>query len=300
VAQKILLLLISVGCLASTGIAQQYVDLLNAGYSQNRAANYRHSGHTLRHKGLWANAKAPIKLNENKDYLIGSLNYSAAFLEHSAYENEQLSLHDAGLDLGYLRNWKNTKLSTYFSFGGAIASDFSSLKEGAFNYNSTLLFIYKKRKGLSWRLGLNYRNEAFGVIVSPLLGVNWTINPKLRLSVLTFSHLSLEYQFSNRLGGGLKMQNSAFSFTLSDFQGINNSVLHTYFGAFPFIPQRTFAFVDVYVAGPLVLFGRGGVEFSKEIVHEEVNNESNKSSAYNGVVKPGLFFDIGFAWRIRL
>ena len=298
-AQKVLLLFISLCCLSHSGIAQQYVDLLNAGYSQNATSHYRYSGHRFQHQGLWANVKAPIQLNENKDYLIGSLNYSAAFFEHSAYEG-QLNLHDLGLDLGYLKNWNDSKLSTYFSFGGAIASDFSSLKKGAFNHNSTLLFIYKKRKGLSWRFGLNLRKEAFGIIISPLLGVNWTISPKLNLSFLSFSHLTLEYQFSNRLGGGLKMQNSAFSFTLADFQGTNNSVLHTYYGEFPFIPQRAFAFLDIYIAGPLVVFGRGGVEFLKELVHEEVDKEIITSSAYNGVVEPGFFFDIGFAWRIRL
>ncbi|MEM1323808.1 MAG: hypothetical protein AAGG75_26335 [Bacteroidota bacterium] len=297
-SQRLFFLLIAL--LSLSPLEAQYIDVLNIGYTDNRTVEYKANGQQLKQHGLWANLRAPLQLNEQKDYLIPMLDYTAVFLELDAYENDQLKFHDVDLGLGYLKNWPQSPWRGYIGVGLAQTSDFTYFDFRELNYTFNLLAFYELKKTLSFRLGFNFRREAFGHLFVPLVGINWRINDQLRLSYLSFDHLKLEYQFARRLGGGIRLQNASYSFYLNNTYGLQNGALHTFGDKFPYTPQRLTAYLDVYLTDHLVAIGRFGFEFAKNLFHEDLDDAENLLSAYNGAVEPGLVFEFGLAWRIPL
>ena len=66
---------------------------------------------------------------------------------------------------------------------------------------------------------------------------------------------------------------------------------------FPYSPQKISVDSDVYLNENLVLFGKLGYEFARELFHIDFDENFIEESAYNVKIESGLLFEFGLAWR---
>jgi hypothetical protein len=287
-------------CLFSkTSSAQVYIDLVNAGFSQNLKTKYKGFDNNYQQQTTWFNANVPFVFNDKGDFLLPNLQYSFTTLQHDFFEEDELRFHNTNLGLSWLKNWKNPYWASYLDLGTGISSDLKNVKDEHYNYTATLLFYYGKKKELVWNFGGNYTGGAFGNYIVPMFGVDWMINDKATLSFQTFSHLQLDYQLTPKIYTGIVAHSAPFSFNIANYSGEEDSYIHSYSDKFPYTPQSVGFYADFYLKSELVLFGKVGYEFSKTLHHENAKGDFLTDSPYQGEIESGVSFEIGVAWRKR-
>ena len=284
---------------SKTTAAQIYIDLVNAGFSQNLDTEYQGFNQTYQQQTTWINVNIPWVLNDKGDFLLPGLQYSYTELLHDFFEADKLSFHHLNLGVSWLKNWKDTHWASYVDLSTAVSSDWKTINREHYNYSATVLLFYEKDNKLVWNFGMNYTGGSFGNYIAPLVGVDWRINQKTTLSCQTFSHLQLDYRLAPRIYSGFIAHSTPFSFHLTDYYGERDSYIHTYSDEFPYVPQSIGIYTDVYLKNELVLFGKAGYEFSKTLSHARADGTFIRDSPYQGEIKPGVLFEIGVAWRKR-
>lgn len=278
--------------------AQSSEDIASIGYRQYADANYKGFDNFLMEEGAWVVVNIPFILNEQEDALTPHLRYDFLQLNNDFYTDDQLDFHSFHVGLSLLKNWRNPHWSSHIEVGLSAASDFFNFNSNHLNYSANLLFFYGKSEDLVWSFGLDYAGGSFGNWIVPLFGVDWQINERLGLSFLSFAHLQLSQHMGERFTVGLQLENTAYSFNLPNYFGIEESTVYTFSDQFPFSPQKASFFLNYYLGEETVVFGKVGYEFARELFHTDSEGNFIEDSAYNGEIDAGLVFEVGFAWRV--
>ena len=156
--------------LASTFIstAQDYVDVLNIGYSYTFDAKFEGTDESTDVKGFEAGLTFPIVLNENYALITGG-DFSTHTLQLApGFQNTTLNstLLKIGLATTHSEKWSSTVV-----FLPKMASDYKNITSNDFYYGGYLLAKLKKRENLTYRFGAYGSTEAFGFFATPILGV---------------------------------------------------------------------------------------------------------------------------------
>ncbi len=159
--------------------SQPFVDLFNSKFQSFPAFSF--SGESKKNISAtqWqTNILVPF-VRDNDDVFLVGLNHCLHTFNVTGDTVFSASLISHGMHIGYNKQWKNKKWKTLFLFIARANTRISQLTSEDFQYGGVLLFNYKHKENLRYRLGLYYNREYFGNFFVPLLGIEWKINKTL-------------------------------------------------------------------------------------------------------------------------
>lgn len=204
----ILLLLFSNLC-----SSQKYVDLFSINYGKSAATGYENNSQTTTITNLDTNLTLPIKWNE-KYAIITGIDFSNNTLQlfpDANYNNLYLTRIKAGINITHSENWSGTYILL-----PKISSDYINLSMDDFYMGGVAVLKYKKRKNLSYKFGLYASNEAFGLFISPLIGLYY-LSPTTRFEMNFYlpNDADFNYKLSDKTKIGMDFVARGKSFKLT-------------------------------------------------------------------------------------
>jgi hypothetical protein len=153
------------------GFGQNYVDLINLGYSNTFSTSFKESGENADGQSFFADLNFPIELNE-KYALITGVNLNTHQLP--LYPNAEIThLYSLMLKLG-LATTHSKKWSSTLVFLPKLASDYNNLSSDDLYLGGYGILKYQKSDDLLYKLGAYGSTEAFGVFFTPIVGLYYT------------------------------------------------------------------------------------------------------------------------------
>jgi hypothetical protein len=262
---------------------QPYFDIANVYYQQSPDNSLYHSDETpVKTEAAAARLKAAFKIK--KDLLI--VNPYFEYYKFKISESPEQKLYNTGLALTYLKQWKDEKWSTAFVAVPRISSDFKNIDENDYQLGGAVLGIYKKSETLVYKLGIYYNSEFFGPFVTPLVGIEWKPNPRLRIFGVIPNYFNVEYKFSKTFYTGFESNFILNSFRFEDnsFLRVDDNHLKIYF--------------DTYVTKNIVINLQIGQSVTRR--YRTGTRENGTTNYTNLNVNDGLLLRAGFFYRLRL
>ena len=190
-----LLLLISI-----TVHSQQYVDLFSLNYTQSDAS-YANFSEKTAISNFDIALTIPIIINDKYVFITGvDFNKNAIQLSPN-YSNNSLFLTrlKAGLRIKYSDKWSGTYLLL-----PKVASDYINVTTNDLYLGGAIVFKYQKKENLNYKFGMYASNEAYGLFVSPLLGMYYkSPNTKFEMNVTFPTDLDLNYSATQKTKIGI-------------------------------------------------------------------------------------------------
>ena len=193
--------------------SQRYVDLFSINYGKSVATSYENISQTTTITNLDADLTLPIKLNE-KNAIITGIDFSNDFLQlfpDSNYNNLYLTRIKAGINITHSEHWSGT-----YIFLPKISSDYINLSLEDLYIGGVAVLKYKKRENLSYKFGLYVGNEAFGLFISPLIGLYYlSPNSRFEMNLYLPSNADLNYCLTNKtkIGSDFVARGKSFKLT---------------------------------------------------------------------------------------
>ena len=159
--------------------AQDYVDVLNIGYSHTFDAKFEGTNESTDVKGFEAGLIFPIILNEKYALITGG-DFSTHTLQLAPDFNHttlNYTLIKLGIAATHSEKWSSTMV-----FLPKMASDYKNISSADFYYGGYLVAKLKKRENLIYRFGAYGSTEAFGFFATPILGVYYK-SPNKRFEI---------------------------------------------------------------------------------------------------------------------
>jgi hypothetical protein len=271
-------------------LGQPYIDIINLKYQNFLPVIYYGDDHKLSVEESYLSLNIPIPLKNKDVILTGGVFDQLSF--NSAHG--QKDLYAFNFQLGYLKNWKNTKWKTLFVVLPKISSDQFKVSSGSFQPGGILLFTYVKSANLQYKFGGYYNKEFFGNFYMPLLGLEWKPLPRLNIFGVLPGYMIIEYKATSKLYSGLSYQCLTASYRLHD--GENYAFVRN--GDKFWGQMQLKLFLNFYIKKYIVAFGEFGHSLCRKY---EVYNK-NKDRIEHPVFKKthdGFIFNLGLAFRIR-
>ena len=200
--------------------SQGYIDLFSINYGKSAATSYENGSQTTTISNFDVDLTLPIELNE-KYAIITGVDFSNNTLQlfpDSNYNNLYLTRIKAGINITHSERWSGTYLLL-----PKISSDYINLSMEDFYIGGVAVLKYKKSKNLSYKFGLYASNEAFGLFVSPLIGLYY-LSPSSRFEMNLYlpNNADLNYSLTNKTKIGTDFVARGKSFKLTT-DGIRSS-----------------------------------------------------------------------------
>jgi hypothetical protein len=180
---------------------QSYVDLLTINYTQSNAASYVNSPEKSALSNFELALTIPIIINDKYVFITGvDFNKNAIQLSPT-YSNNSLFLTrlKVGLGIKYSEKWSGT-----FLLLPKVASDYINVTTNDLYLGGAVVFKYKKKENLNYKLGMYASNEAYGLFVSPLLGMYYkSPNSKFEMNITLPTDLDLNYSATQKTKIGI-------------------------------------------------------------------------------------------------
>lgn len=201
--------------------SQKYVDLFSINYGKSVSTNYENDAQTTTITNLETDFTLPIELNERYAIITG-IDFSNNILQlfpDANYNNLYLTRIKAGVNINHSEHWSGT-----YMLLPKISSDYINLSMKDFYLGGVALLRYKKSNNLSYKLGLYTSNEAFGLFVSPLIGLYY-LSPSSRFEMNLYlpNNADFNYVLTNKTKIGIDFVARGKSFKLT-----TNSVRSSY------------------------------------------------------------------------
>lgn len=209
--KKIILILFLL--LSHLSFSQEYVDLFSINYGKSAATGYENNSQTTTITNFDTNLTLPIELNE-KFAIITGIDFSNNNLQlypDSNYSNLYLTRLKAGININHSVHW----IGTYILLP-KISSDYVNLGMEDFYMGGVAVLKYKKRNNLTYKFGLYASNEAFGLFISPLIGLNYlSPNSRFESNLYLPNDADFNYKLSDRNKIGIDFVARGKSFKLT-------------------------------------------------------------------------------------
>ncbi|GAL85525.1 hypothetical protein MYP_2754 [Sporocytophaga myxococcoides] len=269
---------------------QPFIDLINLKYQNFLPVKYYGDDHKLNVKESYLSLNIPIPL-KNKDVIL-----TGGIFDHFSFNSPygQKDLYAFNFQLGYLKNWKNTKWKTLFVVLPKISSDQLKISNGAFQQGGLLLFTYVKKANLQYKFGAYYNKEFFGNFFIPLLGLEWKPLPRLNIFGILPGYMIIEHKANSRFYSGISYQCLTASYRLHD--GENYAFVRN--GDKFWGQMQLKLFLNFYIKKYIVAFGEFGHSLCRKY---EVYNKTEQRIVHPVLHKThdGFIFNLGLAFRIR-
>ncbi len=294
---RLLILVFIFGSWFST-LAQNYSDIINLNY-QYLKVNPDDFDQKAFETGL--KIKLPIRLNEDKDYLIlgGRLNH----FRHSTslFPDTQSKLSIIEGELSYFNKLKGTPWSYMIQAHAGIYSDFINVDASHWQYGGYGLGYYRLNENICFSLGVYYHMEAFGPFVIPIGGFEWSVNDRLFIYTLFPYLINAEYKLTNRFYFGAEINFIAETYKISqtDSNKIVDYVSDHPIG-FPWTYLDFNVFADFYLTKHFVIYIKPGVTYLRGLeLYDENDILINSKSLPHGLFNLSPFVKVGLSYRFR-
>ncbi len=182
------LIFISLLFLSQFSNAQKYVDLFSINYGKSAVTSYENGSQSTTITNIDIDFTLPIKLDE-KNAIITGIDFSNNILQlfpDASYNNLYLTRIKTGINIIHSEHWSGT-----YIFLPKISSDYINVSMEDFYIGGLVVLKYRKRNNLSYKFGLYAGNEAFGLFISPVIGLYY-LSPN---SSFEISAGALKYYF---------------------------------------------------------------------------------------------------------
>ena len=200
--------------LSSKGLSQPFVDLLNIRFQYFPPVSYSSKAAKMDIREMTYGLTLPFQF-KNKNAIITGISYDQLRFGYSD-TSENKNLYGVNLLVGYLHYLKVDKWKVLIMALPKLSSDhlFHHAKE--YQQGGVVLFTYKRKANLAYRLGLYYNSEFFGHFFMPLLGLEWKPFERVYFYGVFPNNLNLEYKARNKLYLGLSYSNLTQSYRIQE------------------------------------------------------------------------------------
>lgn len=193
--------------------AQGFVDLFSINYGKSAATTYKNASQTTTITNFETNLVLPIRLNEKQAIITGgdfSFNNLQLF-PGSNYNNLYLTRIKAGINITHSERWSGTYILL-----PKFSSDYVNLGMDDFYMGGVAVLKLKKRENLSYKFGLYAGNEAYGLFVSPIIGLYYlSPNARFEMNLYLPNDADLNYKLADRTKTGIDFVARGKSFKLT-------------------------------------------------------------------------------------
>ena len=208
-----LLLFISLPFLS---FSQQYIDLFSINYGKTGETSFENLAENTTITAFQTDLTLPIVLN--KKYTIitgGDFSYNSLQLfPDSNYSHLYLTRIRAGINVYHSERWSGNYILL-----PKLSSDYINTSSEDLYIGGILILKYKKNNNLSYKFGLYTSTEAFGVLISPIIGLYYS-SPNSRFEIKTSLPVDadLNYALSSKtkIGFNYIARGSSFKLTEND------------------------------------------------------------------------------------
>jgi hypothetical protein len=277
--------LIAIICLAmGPAAAQPYIDLFNGKYVSSPAIGPTSSGRNATQLDYFnAGATLPIQFRNKRDALILS-----PFVERwsTTVENvKSFNQYHYGIvmPVSLLKTIPSTQwsllLMAIVRMNDALISTDAQWQIGG----AVVGTQYKKSAHLTYKFGVYFNGEFFGLFVIPLVGIDWQINDRTNLFGILPASLTLERKMMNRLyiGAVVRTYTNSYHDNGNQYIRIDENQLG--------------AFVDIYASKHVVINLESGHSLFRKI-----RNGTKYDIKTNWNVSDNFYFKCSLAYRLRL
>ncbi len=281
---------------SAQGISQPFVDLFNSRFQSFPRISY--SGESKKNLSAtqWQTSLLAPIVRENEDVFLIGMNYSLQNFNVKGDTSFSTSLRSHGIHVGYNKQWKNKKWKTLFLFITRANTGLNDLASTDMQYGGVLLFNYKHKDNVRYRIGLYYNREYFGNFFIPLVGIEWKINKTLNFFGDLPNSLNLEKKFNKKIYAGLiylsittsyrtNSTSDADDFVREGEKGVGHNQLKLY--------------VNYYLTKHLVIFAEAGRTYGRSFQLFRENIETDLSNSVFRKTTESFLFNGGVAFRFR-
>ena len=281
---------------STNGISQPFVDLFNSRFQSFPAVSYMgESKKNISATHLQTNVLAPI-VRKNKDVILMGINYYLLNFKVKGDTSFSTSLRAHSIHAGYNKQWKNEKWKTLFLFIVRANSRLANIASEDFQYGGVILFNYKHKENLRYRLGLYYNHEYFGNFFIPLVGIEWKINKTLNLFGDLPNSLSLEKKLNEKIYAGLIYLSLTTSYRPDNTSYSNDFVREGEKGVGH---NQIKLFLNYYLTKHLVIFAEAGRTYGRSFQLFRANIDTDLSNSVFRETTDSFLFNGGVAFRFR-
>lgn len=194
--------------------AQEYVDLLNINYAKTENTSFRNSSDKSTISIFDSKLTLPVVLNEKTAIITG---FDFSIKELQLFPNNEFSkLYYTRLKLGLSTQHSDHWTGTYVLLP-ILASDYKNINSQDIYMGGIAIWTYKKNKRFNYKFGLYTGYEAFGLYITPLVGIYY-INPNssFEISALMPGLLDMNFRVSNKIKLGIDYKGASETFKIHE------------------------------------------------------------------------------------
>jgi hypothetical protein len=281
---------------SAQGISQPFVDLFNSRFQSFPGISY--SGESKKNLSAtqWQTSLLAPVVRKNKDVFLVGLNYSLLNFTVKGDTTYSTTLRSHGVHVGYNKQWKNEKWKTLFLFIARANTRLSDLTSTDMQYGGVLLFNYKHKENVRYRLGLYYNREYFGNFFIPLVGIEWKINKSLNFFGDLPNSLNLEKKFHEKFYAGIIFLSMTSSYRTESTSNVDDFIREGEKGVGH---NQLKLFLNYYVTKHLVVYAEAGKTYGRSFQLFQNNIETDFSNSVFRKTTESFLFNGGVAFRFR-
>lgn len=201
--------LIAMACILANGCfpveAQSYHSLLSTGYSYASPNGIPVDNQV---EALYLRASLPLQL-KNKDYLL--INPDLHRQTFVFNETQSYTCYKAGFSLAYMKLQEKGSVIGLLNFSNNFEKfrGFETMQAGA-----GVLVTRKQSERLKLKYGLYMNREFFGWLVVPLAGLDYKVNPKVRVFGILPQNMRLEIRHNKVFRSGIVFETPLNTYSL--------------------------------------------------------------------------------------
>ena len=192
--------------------SQEYVDILNISYSKTGNTNFGNTSDKSSISIFDSKITLPIVVNE-KTAIITGFDFSIKKLQF--FPNDEFSkLYYTRIKLGISTQHSDRWGGTYILLP-VLSSDYKNVNSKDIFMGLLTVWTYKKHKNLNYKFGLYSGNEAYGLYITPIIGMYYiSPNSNFEISALIPGLFDMNLGISNKVKLGIDYKGVSETFNL--------------------------------------------------------------------------------------
>lgn len=201
--------------------SQEYIDLFSINYGKSQKTTFENQSKNTTISIFQTNITLPVVLNEKYTVITG-VNFSSYSLElfpDSKYNHLYSTTLKAGVRITHSEHW-----SGIYVLLPKVASDYINVSQDDFYIGGAALWKYKKDKNFGYTLGLYGSSEAYGLSMTPVLGLYYhSPDTRFEVNLLLPSDADLNYSLTDKAKIGVDFLGHGNSYKMT-----TNNIRSTY------------------------------------------------------------------------
>ena len=291
----------------SSSLAQDNIDLVTIsgryGFPQSYKETYQSKATEV--AGLF-NLKAPIPLNKAQTTIwYNDFLYSPA----NVFNDENMPadianpivIHGFILQTGIVKKFDNGT-AIQLLFAPRFMTDFEDINSKNWQFGGIALYEKRYHEKLMMRFGLLYNQEKFGLILTPLVHIDWKVAPKWSIIGMLPIYLKVIYHVNDNLNMGFSHFGLTTTYRLGNPAYVDDYIERSSIDEALFIRQR--------IIGNIHIEGRFGYALSRKFdqytedqkidLKIVIINFGDDRQLKNTRIKDGLFASIRLVYNLPL